>query len=671
LLGGEVLALEMSRHDVGVLDGTVLQLDGKTGITDQSSAGNDGSFSGGMAVADGKFVFDGTDDYITLTSTDFAFGVNDFTIAMWVKTLSTSNDVDKLVSYQDTGLLPVWQLRRHSTAGADTAGKGISLQTQTAGSYTHAYTSVDVFDDTEWHHVVAVRVGTAVTFYIDGSAVASAGTVHATLDPSLTDVLAIGNRTGATNEEWGGEMDDIRILNRALSAAEVTNLYNNDIKDESGSGNDGTLTNGAYVGEDGEIVLDGVDDYVDFPNTILRDIPECTVSAWVNVTSISGTQTIFNESTSTSATNSRVLLGVNSDGTILFAGRFNDSVNRTASSTGTITAGNWHLVTGSSSSVTGDIEISIDGVLETFARSVDSIADTESLSSQLGAVSSTFLLLNGSIRDARIFDRALSVAEILFLASSAEIQVQNTRGSVLAIVPSFDDWGSQAAVNAVDFSGQGNVGTLTGDPTYSADTDDGGTRAIDYDGVDDYTIVSSFTDRSYSKGTASIWFKSDKAAPWHDRILSFGDSTDRIEIILQGSGNINAWGINPLSTGTVSFSLDSGTGFNDGAWHNVVVSWDESNAWMWVNGIQVDTDTVEDFIDLNTGQILAIGVDVVLISGVLDFEGSIDDTYIWDRVLSLDEIKALASTRNYFDCPVIVEGNLFSDAIKMLMGQTH
>jgi len=75
----------------------------------------------------------------------------------------------------------------------------------------------------------------------------------------------------------------------------------------------------------------------------------------------------------------------------------------------------------------------------------------------------------------------------------------------------------------------------------------------------------------------------------------------------------------------------------------------------------VKTDTVlELFLDGASQGTKTVGVsetfsltDVSINNATFCLNGKEDDVYIWGRALSLDEIKALASTRNYFDCPVV------------------
>jgi hypothetical protein len=118
-------------------------------------------------------------------------------------------------------------------------------------------------------HLAFVRVGTAVTLYINGKNMGGGiGSLNATF-ASGTGNVAIGNRIGAS-EYWNGLVAGVRVFNTALTAAQVADLYLNPEKitpdgvatsalklwlpmmegagasayDGSGNGNDGTI-NGA------------------------------------------------------------------------------------------------------------------------------------------------------------------------------------------------------------------------------------------------------------------------------------------------------------------------------------------------------------------------------------------------------------------------------------------
>ncbi len=75
----------------------------------------------------------------------------------------------------------------------------------------------------DWHHVVITHnaSNSAVVFYVDGVVARSTTAAWST---DNVGTFNIGSRVGGFN--WNGSLDDIRIYNRALSAAEITTIYN-------------------------------------------------------------------------------------------------------------------------------------------------------------------------------------------------------------------------------------------------------------------------------------------------------------------------------------------------------------------------------------------------------------------------------------------------------------
>jgi len=90
------------------------------------------------------------------------------------------------------------------------------------------------------------------------------------------------------------------------------------------------------------------------------------------------------------------------------------------------------------------------------------------------------------------------------------------------------------------------------------------------------------------------------------------------------------------------------------AWDHVVWTVGTDNIpILYVNGEQV-YNSADSQAFVATTRNNTIGGDI---AGIPSWEGRLDDVYIFDRALSLDEIKALASTRNYFNCPDTVAGS--------------
>lgn len=75
----------------------------------------------------------------------------------------------------------------------------------------------------EWHHVVQVADGSTVQCYIDGVAMHATPPSYDGSIKSITGWLYAGYDT--RTEAMNGDLDDIRIYNRGLSAAEVDSLY--------------------------------------------------------------------------------------------------------------------------------------------------------------------------------------------------------------------------------------------------------------------------------------------------------------------------------------------------------------------------------------------------------------------------------------------------------------
>jgi len=77
-----------------------------------------------------------------------------------------------------------------------------------------------------WHHV-AVTIdtqATTTTIYVDGEPVASGGTAQLPRDMGVTTQNWIGRSQYSADAYFLGSIDDFRIYDRALSAAEVRYL---------------------------------------------------------------------------------------------------------------------------------------------------------------------------------------------------------------------------------------------------------------------------------------------------------------------------------------------------------------------------------------------------------------------------------------------------------------
>jgi hypothetical protein len=205
-------------------------------VVDSADAPKNGAILGAIRVAAGKFgrglSFDGVNDWVTVTDTtaskiDLTTGM---TVEAWVNPTSMSGwetVVMKERGAAGTGLLS-YALYAHDgapQAGAF-AGPAGYLRPAPASSTTDqgirqaSHTPLPL---NAWTHIAVTYDGANMRFYIGGSLVGT---------KAQTGSIAAGNqplRIGGNNmsgEFFNGLIDEVRVYNRALSAAEIATDMN-------------------------------------------------------------------------------------------------------------------------------------------------------------------------------------------------------------------------------------------------------------------------------------------------------------------------------------------------------------------------------------------------------------------------------------------------------------
>lgn len=93
-----------------------------------------------------------------------------------------------------------------------------------AGSvYALAQKATTAHLDGRWHHLAGTSGATGMRLYLDGVQIDSAGNAE---PPVLNgpDQIGVGHQPGNDVHEFTGQIDDVRIYDRALSAEEIANL---------------------------------------------------------------------------------------------------------------------------------------------------------------------------------------------------------------------------------------------------------------------------------------------------------------------------------------------------------------------------------------------------------------------------------------------------------------
>jgi large repetitive protein len=194
-----------------------------TTVLDHSGQGHDGTLTGGTWMTSGRrggALYLALGDYVTVPS--FPAATADWTISAWVR--YAASDIGTDLSTIVTTEIP-------STGGWELQGPVNSQTAELQFSYSRAdghYNTLiccQIQADT-WMHVTAVVDGAALTATLYQGAVARASlAVDGPILPG-TDTLHIGIEQIPTKFEWPfrGAVDEIRIYERALSAAEVQGL---------------------------------------------------------------------------------------------------------------------------------------------------------------------------------------------------------------------------------------------------------------------------------------------------------------------------------------------------------------------------------------------------------------------------------------------------------------
>ena len=91
------------------------------------------------------------------------------------------------------------------------------------GTTSYAVTSAGTYNNGAWHHVVAIKNGTTLSAYVDNVSVGS--TAQTAFSVGGTE-WSIGVQYYNNNAFLNGDLNEIGLWSKALSAQEITDLYN-------------------------------------------------------------------------------------------------------------------------------------------------------------------------------------------------------------------------------------------------------------------------------------------------------------------------------------------------------------------------------------------------------------------------------------------------------------
>lgn len=669
-------------------------------LADQSGNNNNGSISGTVAWTTGKYS-NGLDfnrnngAYVGIShatsSLNFAGANQAFSISLWVKTPTvTAGYWPRLISKADNASSRAFELFYHGDQDR------YIFQLWNGSTIDIVYSPTNL-DDDQWHHLVVIR-DSAMKFYFDGREVGqnvdnSGWGIN--YNNSLPIRLgALANSTDP-NISYDGNLDEVRIYNRVLSASEINRLYYLTRKsgiraktvtdnglvgywsfeegtgtkagDMSGSGNNGTAS-GSPIWIDGKrgraLSFNGTSDFIDYGDKSSftfgngsSDQP-FTTTAWVKLSDFSSAHSLISKYN-----------GIPSEWLVIYSGNQIGINMYTSSETGYIGRfapfdsnylNQWvNIVTtySGNKSSTG-IAVYINGVradtTDVNGGSYTGMSDTVAplrvgARFHTGAVS---LPWQGRVDEVRVYNRALSATEVasLYTASKKIIKVNASQNTKLTtgLVGMWSFNGPDISGNiAFDRSGGGRNGTLLNGPVLDSGKVGQGVK---FDNSDDTIEIANSADLGEGSAlTVSAWVKFNN--PTNDNTKDViskyrsGAGWEQWQIIKDRSGATNKMWFDVWNSSDTSVSaVSDNTWPADTSWHHVAGVYDGAYVYLYGDGVSLDSSA-----NPQTGPIKDYTNNICIGGGWSGsacqtgqpLDGYIDEARIYNRALSAAEIKRL------------------------------
>jgi hypothetical protein len=189
---------------------------------------NNGTLVNGPAwaqgIVGGALSFDGINDYVSIPASDSRNDLTAFTIGAWVKPnkLGSFAIVDNQFEDPSGFAGKIFFYLTYAPEGVYTWGS-ILVHTRNEAWGPWVYNPNIVPAVGEWSYLVTAWDGSTQSLYLNGELIASGTTWFHDLPGSYP--LAIGGKEWDMNQFWNGEIDEVEIYNRALSASEIRGIY--------------------------------------------------------------------------------------------------------------------------------------------------------------------------------------------------------------------------------------------------------------------------------------------------------------------------------------------------------------------------------------------------------------------------------------------------------------
>ena len=174
--------------------------------------------------------FDGTNDYVTLAGTTAYDNMGAITISAWINPASTGENGKGRILAKSAGTnLPSMGWSFYLT---NEVTNGIKFAVDHTSAHLEHASVANAITLNQWQFVAVTWDGSATAanahIYVNGNEVgySVADNAVGTRASDIGKALYIGNNP-ALSRTFKGNIDDVKVYNRVLSASEITNLYSN------------------------------------------------------------------------------------------------------------------------------------------------------------------------------------------------------------------------------------------------------------------------------------------------------------------------------------------------------------------------------------------------------------------------------------------------------------
>ena len=524
----------------------------------------------------------------------------------------------------------------------------------------------------QWHHIVVTSSGSELKLYINNASPITTSATVTTLDSANVGSLAIGYEQRNNTFYFDGDIDQVRIYDKALSSDEVSILYNEtastasdfNVLDEgsgvalysldydasdAGGNYDGTATDVTF-GVDGQInwgaSFNGSSSYID-TNLQMPSTTTFTFSCWFYKNDSANYHLIgdFNSTATLSSGRFRVQLTSTDD---ISVGVGNGTNMDFSVFTPTVSLNQiWrHIaVTVDGTSVKAYIDGSQVGTTDTVQYSLASGVNDFAIGAY--NTSSGKQNFNGTIDQVRIFKKAISSNEVdtlyeetacVHTATTDTVGFPSSASSNMFAYYKLDGSGEDESSNNHD-------GTEGSSMAYSFGRF--GT-AGSFDGSNNAVITIPDSDKfspTVNDFSLSFWFNTSSTAT--NRLIAKGSNPYEWEIwISNGQPVYVGYASGGASHGVLYGGSNPGI-YADGNWHHIVVTHDYGTKMeMFVDNVSIGSlTTFTGYGMSNTTSTVTIGKRGDQSTSMI---GMLDQIRFYDKILTTDEIEELYNEKQAY-----------------------